>query len=89
MLQIIAAVVAVLAAAYFFKDLLTSKQEAPAAPPAFSTATRNIIEKMQTTRKRVMIFYGSQTGTAEEYALKIAKGRYMQIIPLNTNTLQN
>ncbi|TIC34932.1 NADPH-dependent cytochrome P450 oxidoreductase [Wallemia mellicola] len=28
---------------------------------------------MESTRKRIIIFYGSQTGTAEEYALKIAK----------------
>ena len=29
---------------------------------------------MESTKKRVIIFFGSQTGTAEEYATRIAKG---------------
>ncbi|TIB15839.1 hypothetical protein E3P92_01499 [Wallemia ichthyophaga] len=73
MIQIIAAAVAIILAAYLLKDKMISKQEARVPVPAANTATRNIIDKMQSTRKRVIIFYGSQTGTAEEYALKIAK----------------
>ncbi|KAJ5894825.1 hypothetical protein N7495_006516 [Penicillium taxi] len=35
--------------------------------------TRNIVEKMEETRKNCVIFYGSQTGTAEDYASRLAK----------------
>ncbi|OLL23051.1 NADPH--cytochrome P450 reductase [Neolecta irregularis DAH-3] len=35
--------------------------------------TRNIIEKMQETNKDLVVFYGSQTGTAEDYAQRLAK----------------
>lgn len=35
--------------------------------------TRNILEKMEETGKNCVIFYGSQTGTAEDYASRIAK----------------
>lgn len=35
--------------------------------------TRNIIEKMEETGKNCVIFYGSQTGTAEDYASRLAK----------------
>lgn len=35
--------------------------------------TRNIIEKMDETGKNCVIFYGSQTGTAEDYASRLAK----------------
>ncbi|KAG8986550.1 NADPH-cytochrome P450 reductase [Tulasnella sp. 427] len=34
---------------------------------------RNFVEKMQAAKKRLVIFYGSQTGTAEEYAIRLAK----------------
>ncbi len=35
--------------------------------------TRNIIEKMDQSGKNCVIFYGSQTGTAEDYASRLAK----------------
>ena len=35
--------------------------------------TRNIIEKMDESDKNCVVFYGSQTGTAEDYASRIAK----------------
>jgi NADPH-ferrihemoprotein reductase len=35
--------------------------------------TRNIVEKMDETGKNCVIFYGSQTGTAEDYASRLAK----------------
>jgi NADPH-ferrihemoprotein reductase len=38
-----------------------------------SGRTRNIIEKMDETGKNCIVFYGSQTGTAEDYANRLAK----------------
>jgi len=35
--------------------------------------SRNIIEKMDETDKNCVVFYGSQTGTAEDYASRISK----------------
>ncbi|KAK0627222.1 NADPH-cytochrome P450 reductase [Immersiella caudata] len=35
--------------------------------------TRNIVEKMEEEGKNCIIFYGSQTGTAEDYASRLAK----------------
>ena len=35
--------------------------------------SRNIIEKMEESSKNCVVFYGSQTGTAEDYASRIAK----------------
>ena len=35
--------------------------------------TRNILEKLEETDKNCVVFYGSQTGTAEDYASRIAK----------------
>ncbi|KAK6202146.1 hypothetical protein LQW54_009015 [Pestalotiopsis sp. IQ-011] len=35
--------------------------------------TRNIIEKLEETGKNCVVFYGSQTGTAEDYASRLAK----------------
>lgn len=35
--------------------------------------TRNILEKMDESHKNCVVFYGSQTGTAEDYASRIAK----------------
>ena len=35
--------------------------------------TRNFLEKMEQTGKNCIIFYGSQTGTAEDYATRMAK----------------
>lgn len=35
--------------------------------------TRNILEKLEESGKNCIIFYGSQTGTAEDYASRLAK----------------
>jgi len=35
--------------------------------------TRNILEKLQESSKNCVVFYGSQTGTAEDYASRLAK----------------
>ncbi|KAF9334138.1 NADPH-cytochrome P450 reductase [Podila minutissima] len=35
--------------------------------------TRNFVQKMKQTDKTVIFFYGSQTGTAEDYASRLAK----------------
>ena len=35
--------------------------------------TRNVLEKMDESDKNTVIFYGSQTGTAEDYASRLAK----------------
>lgn len=35
--------------------------------------TRNIVEKLEESGKNCVIFYGSQTGTAEDYASRLAK----------------
>ncbi len=35
--------------------------------------TRNILEKMDESGKNCVVFYGSQTGTAEDYASRLAK----------------
>ncbi|KAI9829876.1 MAG: hypothetical protein M1819_005974 [Sarea resinae] len=36
-------------------------------------SSRNIIEKMESLDKNCVVFYGSQTGTAEDYASRLAK----------------
>ncbi|KAJ6164696.1 NADPH cytochrome reductase [Penicillium chermesinum] len=46
---------------------------APLNGVAKSGKTRNILEKMDETGKNCVIFYGSQTGTAEDYASRLAK----------------
>jgi NADPH-ferrihemoprotein reductase len=38
-----------------------------------SSSSRDIIQKMNKNDKNVVIFYGSQTGTAEDYASRMAK----------------
>ena len=35
--------------------------------------TRNIVEKLEQSSKNVVFFYGSQTGTAEDYASRLSK----------------
>ncbi|KAG0700433.1 hypothetical protein DFH29DRAFT_931907 [Suillus ampliporus] len=69
----------VLAAAYLFRDSIFSSSSPKAVPVAPSKLTnghgnpRDFIAKMKEGNKRLIIFYGSQTGTAEEYAIRIAK----------------
>ncbi|OKL59723.1 NADPH--cytochrome P450 reductase [Talaromyces atroroseus] len=65
--------------AYFTKGTYWAVQKDPyaAAPGAANGAkagkTRNIVEKLDETGKNCVIFYGSQTGTAEDYASRLAK----------------
>ncbi|KAL9072751.1 MAG: hypothetical protein Q9157_004978 [Trypethelium eluteriae] len=66
-------------AAYFTKGTYWAVQKDPYAA-AFANAngakagkTRNILEKMDETGKNCVVFYGSQTGTAEDYASRLAK----------------
>ncbi|KAF3385201.1 NADPH--cytochrome P450 reductase [Penicillium rolfsii] len=66
--------------AYFTKGTYWAVPKDPYASSATalngaakSGKTRNIIEKMEETGKNCVIFYGSQTGTAEDYASRLAK----------------
>jgi NADPH-ferrihemoprotein reductase len=67
-------------AAYFTKGKLWGVTKDPYAA-SFANAngaaragrTRNIVEKMEESGKNCVIFYGSQTGTAEDYASRLAK----------------
>ncbi|CAM0135180.1 hypothetical protein VKS41_000235 [Umbelopsis sp. WA50703] len=47
-----------------------SAKKQASAPPKKS---RNFVEVMEKQNRSVIVFYGSQTGTAEEYAARIAK----------------
>ncbi|KAK3353094.1 NADPH-cytochrome P450 reductase [Lasiosphaeria hispida] len=65
-------------AAYFTKGKLWGVTKDPYAS-SFAGAngkagkTRNIVEKLEESGKNCIIFYGSQTGTAEDYASRLAK----------------
>jgi NADPH-ferrihemoprotein reductase len=66
-------------AAYFTKGKYWAVAKDPYAN-SFANAngakagkTRNIVEKMEESGKNCVIFYGSQTGTAEDYASRLAK----------------
>ncbi|KAJ5982971.1 hypothetical protein N7481_005070 [Penicillium waksmanii] len=65
--------------AYFTKGTYWAVPKDPYASSANlngaakSGKTRDIVEKMDETGKNCVIFYGSQTGTAEDYASRLAK----------------
>lgn len=65
--------------AYFTKGTYWAVQKDPYATSfanghaAKAGKSRNIIEKMDETGKNCVVFYGSQTGTAEDYASRLAK----------------
>ena len=65
--------------AYFTKGKLWGITKDPYASAFAATngaragRTRNIVEKMEESGKNCVIFYGSQTGTAEDYASRLAK----------------
>ncbi|KAF6757575.1 cytochrome P450 oxidoreductase [Ephemerocybe angulata] len=69
----------VLAGLYLFKDQLFAASKPKLAPVATKSSAngsgnpRDFIAKMKDGKKRIVIFYGSQTGTAEEYAIRLAK----------------
>ena len=64
--------------AYFTKGKLWAKPKDPLISYSFSAATkssstRDIVEALQQRGKNCIIFYGSQTGTAEDFASRLAK----------------
>ncbi|KAK5098273.1 hypothetical protein LTS08_006406 [Lithohypha guttulata] len=64
--------------AYFTKGTYWAVPKDPYATSslngsALKKGTRNILEKMEESGKNCVIFYGSQTGTAEDYASRLAK----------------
>ncbi|KAJ7465321.1 putative cytochrome P450 oxidoreductase [Mycena latifolia] len=68
----------VLAALYLFREQLFAPSKPKVAAPPTKAANgsgnpRDFIAKMKEGKKRIVIFYGSQTGTAEEYAIRLAK----------------
>lgn len=71
---------AVLAVLYLYKDSIFGSSDASAklANGLANGSTgeeggNDFVSKLKNQNKRIAIFYGSQTGTAEEYAVKIAK----------------
>ncbi|KAF7346044.1 NADPH--cytochrome P450 reductase [Mycena sanguinolenta] len=69
----------VLAGLYLFREQIFSGSSKPKVAPVPMKAAngsgnpRDFIAKMKEGKKRIVIFYGSQTGTAEEYAIRLAK----------------
>ncbi|CEH16387.1 cytochrome p450 oxidoreductase [Ceraceosorus bombacis] len=67
------------AVVYLFKDSIFSKKVDTSASKLAQPASfdeeggDDFVSKLKEQKKRIVIFYGSQTGTAEEYAVKIAK----------------
>lgn len=64
--------------AYFTKGTYWAVPKDPYAAAALTgqaakTGSRNVLEKMEELGKNCVIFYGSQTGTAEDYASRLAK----------------
>jgi NADPH-ferrihemoprotein reductase len=78
---VVLAVILLGTAAYFTKGKFWGVTKDPYATSFANTAngvakagkTRNIVEKMEESGKNCVIFYGSQTGTAEDYASRLAK----------------
>jgi NADPH-ferrihemoprotein reductase len=76
---VVLAVILVGTAAYFTKGTLWGITKDPYAAAYADTnghkagKTRNFLEKMDELGKNCIIFYGSQTGTAEDYASRLAK----------------
>ncbi|KAF4562582.1 NADPH-cytochrome P450 reductase [Pleurotus pulmonarius] len=76
---LVLAVGVALAAIYLFRDQLFAQAKPKSVPVPTSKASngsgnpRDFIAKMKEGKKRLVIFYGSQTGTAEEYAIRLAK----------------
>ncbi|KAI0224839.1 hypothetical protein L0F63_006014 [Massospora cicadina] len=60
---------------YLFRDFLFTSKPQSKEPDVKQKPkpTRDILEKIRLTNSKLIIFYGSQTGTAEDYANRIAK----------------
>ncbi|EHY53060.1 hypothetical protein HRR83_006098 [Exophiala dermatitidis] len=90
-LDIIVLVVLLLGSiAYFTKGTYWGVAKDPYATSALNGSaskkgSRNIVEKMEELGKNCVIFYGSQTGTAEDYASRLAKEGHARF-GLNTMT---
>ncbi|CAG8610092.1 6751_t:CDS:2, partial [Acaulospora colombiana] len=52
---------------------IPSKTEVPVQRPPIQKKSKDFIKKMKDTDRNVILFYGSQTGTAEDYASRLAK----------------
>ncbi|KPI39042.1 NADPH--cytochrome [Cyphellophora attinorum] len=75
---IVLALLLVGSVAYFTKGTYWGVPKDPYAASAMNGSaakkgSRNILEKMDESGKNCVIFYGSQTGTAEDYASRLAK----------------
>jgi len=76
---IVLAVLLVGSVAYFTKGTYWGVPKDPyagsysAANGSKAGKSRNVLEKMEESGKNCVIFYGSQTGTAEDYASRLAK----------------
>ena len=75
---IVLALLLVGSVAYFTKGTYWGVPKDPYANSAMNGSaakkgSRNILEKMDESGKNCVIFYGSQTGTAEDYASRLAK----------------
>ncbi|KAM9892821.1 hypothetical protein OXX79_009768 [Metschnikowia pulcherrima] len=63
-----------LAVAYIFgKKSLSDTEKAKTAKFIVDTGERNLTAKLSENDKNCVVFYGSQTGTAEDYAHKLAR----------------
>lgn len=63
-------------AAYVSKGKLWATEGGEASVGSYKAAgfeSNDLVETMKKTGKKAIVFYGSQTGTAEDYALKFAK----------------
>ncbi|KAG9298649.1 hypothetical protein G9A89_012717 [Geosiphon pyriformis] len=75
---IILLVVGILGALYFYRAYIFGGEE-KTSPPATSVKSmtkkknKDFIQKMKEQDKNAVFFYGSQTGTAEDYASRLAK----------------
>ncbi|CAG8525439.1 11060_t:CDS:2 [Diversispora eburnea] len=67
---------------YFYRDTLFGSKKEPVdsqvsptttLKPAKPKKSKDFIKKMKETDKNVVMFFGSQTGTAEDYASRLAK----------------
>lgn len=62
---------------YFLKPKKKTEQTLIAdfkiIPPSAGSEQKNFIEKMKSTNRNIVAFYGSQTGTAEDFAGRISK----------------
>ncbi|RHZ63323.1 hypothetical protein Glove_330g11 [Diversispora epigaea] len=79
---IILCIFGVLTLLYFYRDTVFGSKKEPAVSqdsqitplkPAKQKKSKDFIKKMKETDKNVVMFFGSQTGTAEDYASRLAK----------------